>query len=109
MGGPRTQGRTSSKAPAVEMPGDSLGRLDVQFGGLDLQFGANSANSESGLANYEFDDKSKTKTTESFAPTAKEVNKSLSNALTSGGKLQTSSNNTAAVVPTTGQLKMNLG
>ena len=30
---------SSSKAPAVEMPGDSLGRLDVQFGGLDLQFG----------------------------------------------------------------------
>ena len=30
---------SSNKAPAVEMPGDSLGRLDVQFGGLDLQFG----------------------------------------------------------------------
>ena len=29
--------------PAVEMPGDSLGRLDVQFGGLDLQFGGQTA------------------------------------------------------------------
>ena len=34
-----------SKIPssAVEMPGESLARLDVQFGGLDLQFGGNSS------------------------------------------------------------------
>ena len=45
--GPQMQPRSSSKAPAVEMPGDSLGRLDVQFGGLDLQFGGSgSANND---------------------------------------------------------------
>ena len=29
----------TSKVPAVEMPGDNLGRLDVQFGSMELQFG----------------------------------------------------------------------
>ena len=46
-----------SKIPnsAVEMPGDSLARLDVQFGGLDLQFGGggSSANSD-GVSSFEF-------------------------------------------------------
>jgi len=46
-----------SKIPnsAVEMPGDSLARLDVQFGGLDLQFGGggSSANSDS-VSGFEF-------------------------------------------------------
>merc|ERR1719188_1288780 len=46
-----------SKIPnsAVEMPGDSLARLDVQFGGLDLQFGGagSSANSDS-VSSFEF-------------------------------------------------------
>ena len=83
------------------MPGDSLGRLDVSFGGLDLQFGGSaSANSESGLtgtSGFEFgtsEDKITSATSNikptstgdvtSFAPSAKEVNKSLSNALTGG-------------------------
>ena len=87
---------SSMGAPAVEMPGDSLGRLDVQFGGLDLQFGGsgNSANSDN-ISGFEFgtsgskvaDDDKAVKAKESYAPSAKEVNKSLSNALTSGGKL----------------------
>lgn len=105
-------GRMPSKAPAVEMPGDSLGRLDVQFGGLDLQFGGNSgsANSEvsSVTTGFEFgsstgsasnaandsDKKSSSKVSEVSAtsgfvapPSAKEVTKSLSSALTAGGKL----------------------
>merc|ERR1719400_1618798 len=46
-----------SKIPnsAVEMPGDSLARLDVQFGGLDLQFGGggSSANSDN-VSSFEF-------------------------------------------------------
>jgi hypothetical protein len=46
-----------SKIPnsAVEMPGDSLARLDVQFGGLDLQFGGggSSANSDN-VNSFEF-------------------------------------------------------
>lgn len=89
---------TAGKAPAVEMPGDSLGRLDVQFGGLDLQFGGSgSASSEAMTSGFEFgagDEKvtpssnSKANDVASFAPTAKEVNKSLSNPLTSSGKLQ---------------------
>ena len=81
------------------MPGDSLGRLDVSFGGLDLQFGGSaSANSESmtGTSGFEFgtsEDKTSNVTSNkptstgdvtSFAPSAKEVNKSLSNALTGG-------------------------
>ena len=92
---------SNSMAPAVEMPGDSLGRLDVQFGGLDLQFGgtgSSTANSDN-ISGFEFgaaptaseveksSGKSKAGGVEaSFAPSAKEVNKSLSNAvLTSGG------------------------
>ena len=45
---PRARLPPPSKIPAsaVEMPGDSLANLDVQFGGLDLQFGA--AGSDSG-------------------------------------------------------------
>lgn len=90
---------SSSKIPAVEMPGDSLGRLDVQFGGLDLQFGGGSGNGPSGDlgAGFEFgDDKSAASVTkpvvsgssDGFAPpSAKEVNKSLSNALSGSGKL----------------------
>ena len=88
----------SAKIPAVEMPGDSLGRLDVSFGGLDLQFGGSaSANSESmtGTSGFEFgtsEDKTSVTSNKptstgdvtSFAPSAKEVNKSLSNALTGG-------------------------
>merc|ERR1719232_1723756 len=40
---------------AVEMPGagDSLSKLDVQFGGMDLQFGGSSAN-DSNNSNMEF-------------------------------------------------------
>ena len=38
---------------AVEMPGDSLSNLDVQFGGLDLQFGAGS-NNENNSTNFDF-------------------------------------------------------
>ena len=33
------QKQQQKQKPAVEMPGDSLGRVDVQFGDLDLQFG----------------------------------------------------------------------
>ena len=40
---PQTQQQQPKQNPAVEMPGDSLGRLDVQFGGLDLQFGGQTA------------------------------------------------------------------
>lgn len=45
---PRARLPPPSKIPssAVEMPGDSLSNLDVQFGGLDLQFGT--GNGESG-------------------------------------------------------------
>lgn len=92
------------------MPGDSLGRLDVQFGGLDLQFGpgASSAGAPGGApgagdlttTGFEFGasstDQDKDKKNDAFAPpSAKEVNKSLSNALTSGGKLNPSSSTTA--------------
>ena len=135
-----------SKIPnsAVEMPGDSLARLDVQFGGLDLQFGGggSSANSDS-VNSFEFNgnlagnagqvpsqsqstqqntnkedkymsgDKTKNVSVNSsavssssgvpsgpnnidayghpHAPSAKEVSKSLSNAM-SGGKLVGQSN-----------------
>jgi hypothetical protein len=46
---PRARLPPPSKIPssAVEMPGDSLSNLDVQFGGIDLQFGANSESSSS--------------------------------------------------------------
>jgi hypothetical protein len=110
------------------MPGDSLGRLDVQFGGLDLQFGGSgSANSDAmtGSSGFEFGSAStgnqqvdpndqKTSSgvsvgslsggitkpvTDSFAPTAKEVNKSLSNALSSSGKLNPSAGSTLAAAP----------
>lgn len=112
---------SSAKIPAVEMPGDSLGRLDVSFGGLDLQFGGSaSANSESGLtgtSGFEFgtsEDKITSATSNikptstgdvtSFAPSAKEVNKSLSNALTGGtGKLNAVSVQAATAVHTTQQ------
>lgn len=107
---------TTAKIPAVEMPGDSLGRLDVSFGALDLQFGGSgSANSESMTGGFEFgstnqtevDKTSTSKPTSatgdvtSFAPSAKEVNKSLSNALTGAanpvqGKLNAVSNATSA-------------
>ena len=126
--GSRMQPPSSSKAPAVEMPGDSLGRLDVQFGGLDLQFGGSgSANSDAmtGSTGFEFGSAStgnqqvdpndqKTSSgvsvgslsggitkpvTDSFAPTAKEVNKSLSNALSSSGKLNPSAGSTLAAAP----------
>ena len=88
------------------MPGDSLGRLDVQFGGLDLQFGGSTSANSTGNTDpitgsgFEFGTGSDDKVTgsgpvapvntskpDSFAPTAKEVNKSLSNALSSGGNL----------------------
>jgi len=126
--GSRMQPPSSSGAPAVEMPGDSLGRLDVQFGGLDLQFGGSgSANSDAmtGSSGFEFGSAStgnqqvdpndqKTSSgvsvgslsggitkpvTDSFAPTAKEVNKSLSNALSSSGKLNPSAGSTLAAAP----------
>ena len=115
-GSSRMQPPSSSKAPAVEMPGDSLGRLDVQFGGLDLQFGGSgSANSDAmtGSSGFEFGSSSVTQdpdktssggvgslsskpVTDSFAPTAKEVNKSLSNALSSSGKLNPTAGSTVA-------------
>lgn len=112
---PTAAAAVSSKVPAVEMPGDSLGRLDVQFGGLDLQFGGGSASASNDMSSaaaasaataggFEFgtdNDKTSTSKTNdvSFAPTAKEVNKSLSNALTSGGKLNPTAN-TAPVAST---------
>ena len=39
------QQQQQQQNPTVEMPGDSLGRLDVQFGGLDLQFGGGGSGS----------------------------------------------------------------
>lgn len=95
VGGRHQRSVVNSKAPAVEMPGDSLGRLDVQFGGLDLQFGpgsaqSGSANAEMTATGFEFgaSEVDKDKKNDAFAPpSAKEVNKSLSNALTSAGKL----------------------
>jgi len=50
---PRARLPPPSRIPssAVEMPGDSLSNLDVQFGGLDLQFGNNDTTSAS---NYDF-------------------------------------------------------
>jgi hypothetical protein len=103
---------SSAKIPAVEMPGDSLGRLDVSFGALDLQFGGSaSANSESMSGGFEFgtsEDKTSTSSkpvstgdVTSFAPSAKEVNKSLSNALTgTGGKLNAVSAPAQTATPT---------
>jgi len=119
--GTQMQPRSSSKAPAVEMPGDSLGRLDVQFGGLDLQFGGsgtqnNDAMNKNSQGAVEFGSASVTQqdphktgsnpvvnpmsskpVTDSFAPTAKEVNKTLSNALSSTGKLNPMSGSTVPV------------
>ena len=37
-------------ASAVEMPGDSLANLDVQFGGLEIQFGTSNDSSSSSVA-----------------------------------------------------------
>lgn len=47
---PRARLPPPSKIPAsaVEMPGESLANLDVQFGGLDLQFGASNDASSGG-------------------------------------------------------------
>ena len=115
-----------SKIPnsAVEMPGDQLGRLDVQFGALDLQFGggSNSANGDN-VNSFEFNGSGGASNAASSAsaaaaaappsssandadgklnkaappasasadsyshhpPSAKEVNKSLSNAMSAGG------------------------
>lgn len=52
---PRARLPPPSKIPssAVEMPGDSLSNLDVQFGGLDLQFGGTNNESNSS-ANFDF-------------------------------------------------------
>ena len=49
---PRARLPPPSKIPAsaVEMPGESLANLDVQFGGLDLQFGASNEASSGGSA-----------------------------------------------------------
>ena len=46
----------SSKIPssAVEMPGDNVTQLDVQFGGLDLKFGGSSSNDNSGMGGFEY-------------------------------------------------------
>jgi hypothetical protein len=51
---PRARLPPPSKIPssAVEMPGDSLSNLDVQFGGLDLQFGG--SNNENNSTNFDF-------------------------------------------------------
>jgi hypothetical protein len=51
---PRARLPPPSKIPssAVEMPGDSLSNLDVQFGGLDLQFGG--SNNDNGSSNFDF-------------------------------------------------------
>ena len=51
---PRARLPPPSKIPssAVEMPGDSLVNLDVQFGGLDLQFGG--SNNENNSSNFDF-------------------------------------------------------
>merc|ERR1712012_1391942 len=54
---PRARLPPPSKIPssAVEMPGDSLSNLDVQFGGLDLQFGgAPGSNNENNSTNFDF-------------------------------------------------------
>ncbi|XP_040581218.1 uncharacterized protein lig isoform X2 [Lepeophtheirus salmonis] len=101
-----------SKIPssAVEMPGDSLTKLDVQFGGLDLQFGAPTSTGDSSVSgtNGGFDfggtsntsgsssatgesskylgggsDKSKLDVYSSSAPSAKEVTKSLASKIDS--------------------------
>jgi len=51
---PRARLPPPSKIPssAVEMPGDSLSNLDVQFGGMDLQFGG--SNNDSNSSNFDF-------------------------------------------------------
>lgn len=106
-----SQPRIPQAQPAVEMPGDSLGRLDVQFGGLDLQFGnssgANTANSDN-IGGFEFgasDDKTSVSKAikvdqhqSSFAPSAKEVNKSLSNAVLTSSHVSGSKLNPSAPV-----------
>lgn len=107
---PRARLPPPSKIPssAVEMPGDTLSTLDVQFGGLDLQFGANSESSATSAgsgfdftggsslsSNKDLDSKysipvtSADKTLDNYSKsgpaTVKDVNQSLNNALTAAG------------------------
>ena len=108
---PRARLPPPSKIPssAVEMPGDTISSLDVQFGGLDLQFGANSESSAtSGGSGFDFTggssgmssnkdldskysipvtsaDKSLDNYSKSGPATVKDVNQSLNNALSAAG------------------------
>jgi len=105
---PRARLPPPSKIPssAVEMPGDSLSNLDVQFGGIDLQFGANSESSSTVGSGFDFSGgsglSSSTKDLEAkysipvsstdksldFKPgssAVKDVNQSLSSALSAAG------------------------
>ena len=52
---PRLPSPSKISSSAVEMPGDSLSTLDVQFGGLDLQFGTGSSESVASYAGTGFD------------------------------------------------------
>lgn len=105
--GPRSRMPPPSKIPssAVEMPGDSLAQLDVQFGALDLQMvkgqmgGSDPSNSGfefNGSESDKYMDPNKSGPNKPSAhdymgapPSAKEVNKTLSNVIT-GGKLNQS-------------------
>lgn len=108
---PRARLPPPSKIPssAVEMPGESLSNLDVQFGGLDLQFGANSESSATSggfdfsggrgsaslsSSSKDLDSKysipvtSSDKSLDNFksgAASVKDVNQSLNNALSAAG------------------------
>ena len=89
-----------SKIPnsAVEMPGDSLARLDVQFGGLDLQFGGggSSANSDS-VSGFEFNGNAGQGQSQSAQQSTLKEDKYLS-----GDKTKNVSVNVSAVSSTSG-------
>ncbi|XP_059082226.1 LOW QUALITY PROTEIN: protein lingerer-like [Tigriopus californicus] len=104
--GPRSRVPPPSKIPssAVEMPGDSLTQLDVQFGALDMQnVKGPMGGSDPSNSGFEFNGSDSDKYMDPKSgsnkpsghdfmgapPSAKEVNKTLSNVI-SGGKLNPS-------------------
>ena len=97
---PRARLPPPSKIPAsaVEMPGDSLANLDVQFGGLDLQFGASNDGSGGssvggGSSGYDF-------RASSLAATSKDLDSSSKYiAITSTDNYTNKSNPVAVNVP----------
>eukprot|EP00095_Tigriopus_kingsejongensis_P005358 maker-scaffold34_size539781-snap-gene-2.9 protein:Tk05358 transcript:maker-scaffold34_size539781-snap-gene-2.9-mRNA-1 annotation:"protein lingerer-like" len=134
-GGPQGPGAARSRVPppskipssAVEMPGESLTRLDVQFGGMELQFGSGGNPGAQQAVNaasdaFEFNGSSLDESSKYLAgdksakgphdyigaPSAKEVNKTLSNAI-SGGKLNPSGESNVSAYASYGSSVNNYG